>query len=288
MSRYILATSRHNKFYERFVGGFRRVGLDFACYYYEDFDYDENQKLRYKGKAFRGFLPEDVVYMRASGYFFSEELNFMFREVAQQAVRDGSRVLDDSVWMSYPHNIDKYTQALRFARIGIPHVETVVLSRVGEGWDKYPVIVKPRVGAGGKGSRVIDSYGDLQRYKEEVDAGCYICQPFMRVRRDLRVLVVGGEIVGAVRRAVKVYEDCHVGVKAVEKVELSEVEKKIVDKFIEDKDIFIRGVDLLTDVDQYTWVGEVNVSPIFNAFERLTGIDVVEKIINAMEQVSKE
>lgn len=282
MRRFVLVTSRHNRYYDRFSKQFQRKNLEYACYYFEDFDYDKDQKPRYDGKLFSGFYTEDVVHMRDGGYEYSDDLNDRIRKIADLAENSGAMILDSDVWRYCPRLSDKYTQANMFSEWGIPHVETVLMSRFNKSWQDYPIIVKPRVGSGGKGNKILENYEELQKFTKNVKSEDYICQPFREVVRDLRVMWVNGEIIGVVNRKVTCHADNHVGVKVVEKVQLSEKEKKVMEKFSKVEGIFVRGVDLLTDSSGYIWVGEINVAPIFDGFERITGVDVVEKIVEAM------
>lgn len=281
MKRYILLTSQLNRYYNRFEKAIDTAGVQGHYLLYEKFNL-ENKETKYNNKRFDGFRKDDLILCRDGGYKYSDKLSAQIRKVTKLADSSDATILDRNVWLTYPRLSDKYNQATIFNEHSIEHVKTILLSKFDKSWDDYPIIAKPRVSAGGKGTKVFETYEDLTQFAERIDKESYICQPFKKVSRDLRVMWIGGKVIGTINREVIRHSDDHVGVKAIEETKLLDKEKVIIEKFHKIEGMFMRGVDLLTDSEGYSWVGEMNVAPIFDRFEEITGIDVVETIVNEM------
>jgi RimK family alpha-L-glutamate ligase len=102
---------------------------------------------------------------------------------------------------------DKLATALRLSAFGLPHPRT---AHIGAGCDfafSFPVVVKPRFGSWGRDVTLCPSRVALERCLRDLRRKAWfrrqgaLVQEFVQPRgRDLRLLVVAGEIVGAVER----------------------------------------------------------------------------------------
>jgi len=97
---------------------------------------------------------------------------------------------------------DKLSTALRLARAGVPHPRTALVGGGTRPALEAPVVVKPRFATGGAGLAVCDDEESLERRLQELRGERWfrrhgaLMQQLVPVERELRVLVVGGRVVG--------------------------------------------------------------------------------------------
>lgn len=186
---------------------------------------------------------------------------------------------------------DKLVTALRLAGRGLPHPRT---AHVGEDADpgfRFPVVVKPRFGSWGKDVVLCRSRAGLMRCLRTLlrrkwfeRQGALVQEQVPPLGRDLRVLVAGGEIVGAIervaapgewrtnvalggaRRSVEPPPDaCLLALRAVEAIGADLV-----------------AVDLLPDPHGGWVVLELNGAAEFTPAYSLDGGDVFERVLEAL------
>jgi [lysine-biosynthesis-protein LysW]---L-2-aminoadipate ligase len=100
---------------------------------------------------------------------------------------------------------DKLATALRLANVGLPHPRTAYVD-ADLGFD-FPVVVKPRFGSWGRDVALCASRAELEdllhglrRKRWFRSQGALVQELVPPLGHDLRVLVAGGEVVGAVER----------------------------------------------------------------------------------------
>ena len=148
----------------------------------------------------------------------------------------------------------------------------------------YPFILKPFHGTHGTGVMLLDTPTSLT---SAVDALCdlhqdYVIQSFIAEAEgvDIRVLVVGGEAVAAMKRSAPPGEfraNIHKGASG-ETITLSDEYIRLAIEAATALELEIAGVDLLQTNDGPV-VLEVNPSPGFEELESVTGIDIAGAII---------
>ncbi len=124
----------------------------------------------------------------------------------RQAERCGTRVLNRAASLGSCH--DKLQTTLRLARLGLPQPSTVHVD-----WEappprvEYPVVVKPRFGSWGQDVWCCESDSDLRRCLEELRSRCWFRRQGVLVQAlipplgyDVRLVVAGGRVVGAIKR----------------------------------------------------------------------------------------
>ena len=154
------------------------------------------------------------------------------------------------------------------------------VAEVGE----YPFILKPFHGTHGTGIMLLDT---PTSFTSAVDALCdlhqdYVIQSFIAEAGgvDLRVLVVGGEVVAAMKRSAPPGEfraNIHKGASG-ETITLPEEYIRLAIEAAAALELEIAGVDLL-QTNEGPVVLEVNPSPGFEELESVTGIDIAGAII---------
>ena len=148
----------------------------------------------------------------------------------------------------------------------------------------YPFILKPFHGTHGTGVMLLDTPTSLT---SAVDALCdlhqdYVIQSFIEEAAgvDIRVLVVGGEAVAAMKRSAPPGEfraNIHKGASG-EAVALSDEYTRLAIEAAAALELEVAGVDLL-QTNEGPVVLEVNPSPGFEELELVTGIDIAGVII---------
>jgi ribosomal protein S6--L-glutamate ligase len=166
-----------------------------------------------------------------------------------------------------------------FAAGSARHVDRSV-DQTGE----YPFIMKPFKGTHGKAILLLDTPTSL---KSAIGAMCdlhqdYVIQPFIAesAGNDVRVIVVGGKVVAAMRRTAQKGEfrsNVHRGGQG-QPIELHSEYADTAIRATEAMELSIAGVDLL-ETQAGPMVLEVNPSPGFEEIETVTGIKVAEAMI---------
>lgn len=259
------------------------LGIPLQVYVYENFSFKDSS-LTYKGKkAFPAFSSHDSIIFRRCAYEKTRQY-FWVRLLALLARDAGAYVMNEDYMVNFPLHSGKLFQAAYFASNNIPHVSTFLLSRKNENIE-FPVIIKERYSALGKGTRVVHSLEEYHAVKKShrIQSN-FIVQPFKELARDIRVVIFNGEVVGSVSRTVKYHDDGHVGVKVQDEVALTKEEQLIIDKVLKTFSLDIAGIDLFTNQDGYTWLGEMNFFPNFSGFIKTTGKDLRESILHHLAE----
>ncbi|MDE0689831.1 MAG: RimK family alpha-L-glutamate ligase [Candidatus Poribacteria bacterium] len=157
----------------------------------------------------------------------------------------------------------------------------------------YPFILKPFHGTHGTGVMLLDTPTSLT---SAVDALCdlhqdYVIQPFIAEAGgvDIRVFVVGGEVVAAMKRSAPPGEfraNIHKGASG-EAIALTDEYTRLAIVAAAALELEIAGVDLL-QTNEGPVVLEVNPSPGFEELESVTGIDIADAIIEFVTAFAQE
>jgi len=240
----------------------------------------------------------------------AEDFDVLVPRLSRTTARYGEEVVAHFEWMGTPVvNRSKSIAAARhkfrslrvLAQHGLPVPPSLTVgsptfleNAVAEMGD-YPFILKPFHGTHGRGIMLLDTPTSLT---SAVNALCdlhedYVIQPFIPEAGgvDIRVLVVGCEVVAAMKRSAPAGEfraNIHRGASG-EPVSLSETYTDVAIKAAAALELEIAGVDLL-QTNEGPVVLEVNPSPGFEELESVTGINVADAIIEfvAMLAVSRQ
>ena len=246
---------------------------------------ENNPSVHYKGRALDDM---DAVVPRigASATFYGSavirqfEMRHIFSAVESQALlrsRDKLRSL----------------QILARAGLGLP--KTVFtnysnqLDEIIEGVGGAPLIVKLLEGTQGLGVVLAENKKAAKSVIEAFNGlkARIIVQEYIKEAggADLRVLVVDGEVVGAMKRQAKEGEfrsNLHRGGSA-KVVALTSDEEKVAIAAAEAMDLGVAGVDILQS-NRGPLIIEVNSSPGLEGIEAATGEDIAGKIIQYLEK----
>ncbi|MBI2191063.1 MAG: RimK family alpha-L-glutamate ligase [Planctomycetes bacterium] len=185
--------------------------------------------------------------------------------------------------------VDKFLASARLEASGLLVPRTVVCEDSEAALDAFhrlgrDVVVKPLFGSLGKGMvRVNDEELAYRTFTtlERLDAVLYVQEFIHHPGWDLRALVLGGEVIAAMRR--RSTGDWRTNVAqgaAAEPVELSAQEARLAVAAARALDAQVAGIDLLYGPDgRGPYVIEANSVPGWQAISAATGVDVAARLL---------
>ena len=229
----------------------------------------------------------------------AEDFDVVLPRLSATTAKYGEEVVAHFEWIGIPvlnrsHAIANARNKFRTLRIlaqhGLPIPPSFTagssrfVDRSARDAGEYPFIMKPFEGTHGKGILLLDTPTSL---KSAIGAMCdlhqdYVIQPFIKesAGHDLRVIVIGGKAVAAMRRTAQEGEfraNIHRGGQG-HPVSLHGAYIDTAIRATEAMALQIAGVDLLQTATG-PMVLEVNPSPGFEEIETVTGIKVAEAMI---------
>jgi RimK family alpha-L-glutamate ligase len=193
--------------------------------------------------------------------------------------------------------VDKYRTQCFFASIGIPTPETVLISTTD--YDRYtsqlgdfPHVIKKTHSSAGKAVELVHSHEEIAQFiqknqvvkKVPLKVNSFILQKFIQESSgsDYRVLCIKDSVLGIIKRTSQegFKSNFSLGGTAElieQNVEMENMAKKIMKK----SGLFMAGIDFIESDDGILAI-EINPSPQFAGFEKATGIDVPNKIIEKL------
>ncbi len=220
----------------------------------------------------------DIFLFRAYNKHFKEA-----KILAEALIAKNKLVIDDVLGFDMINS--KIYEASKLSRAGLNYPKTwqsigknnyfAILKKI-----TFPVIVKPVYGQKGQGIKKIANKNDFIEFFKN-NPQCYLIQEFFKIDGDIRVLVVGKKILGAIKRTVLKNDfrsNVSLGAK-IKKIELTTIMKKVALKATELMGYEIAGVDLI-EYNNKIYVLEVNSTPEWQGFKKVTGINPAKEIIN--------
>ncbi len=155
----------------------------------------------------------------------------------------------------------------------------------------WPIVVKHERGFQGRSVRKFDNFKQMRKYVKRVDEkilGMLLWQKCLPTKWDLRIIVLGGKAIGAMKRSA-VGEEFRSNFSlggSVEKWDLSDSDRKIAEKVAEICGLDYCGVDIMKDNEGNSYILEVNRQCQFKGFEQSTGINVAGKVVELILEKS--
>lgn len=229
----------------------------------------------------------DIVIWRSSSLGASPER----REVMAEILKD--KILINRSLVKYPEVTHKDFQQAHILENepqvhGIPtfifQSEKELQQAVQENKLRYPFIEKPKLGSKGIGISLIENESSLPKEEARIQKNTY--QNFVRNDGDYRVFVLGGKVLGAIKRKAQsgnflnnVSQGGTAEVVTDTKVlsVLSLMATRVAGAF----DLTLCGVDIIYDqVEKVYRFLEVNTVPQWKGFQTATRVPVAEHIID--------
>ena len=193
--------------------------------------------------------------------------------------------------------VDKHLTTLRLCAANLPTPDTIVCENSESAMIAFEelggdVVVKPLFGAEGRGILRVDSTEMATRVfrtLERIDAVLYLQKFIRHPGYDLRVLVLGGEILGGIKRFAGA--DFRTNVSLNGRCEVHSVTAAEADLALRAAACIgadFAGIDLITDQNAHDcWILEVNAVPGWRGFQRATGIPVADRVIDYLHLKSQ-
>ncbi|MCA8986864.1 MAG: RimK family alpha-L-glutamate ligase [Planctomycetaceae bacterium] len=191
--------------------------------------------------------------------------------------------------------IDKFLTSARCHAAGLRVPETVCSQSAKAALESYEqlggdVVAKPLFGAEGRGMIHVndpETAGRVFRAWEQIGA-VILLQRFLRTTAtDLRVMVLGNQILGAIRRtATRDFRTNSAQQGTATLHQISDQEAELALKACQATGVLFGGVDLMYDDQDQLHLLEVNASPGWKQFQSVTGIPVASRLVEWIRQTS--
>lgn len=202
---------------------------------------------------------------------------------------DKVKCLNKKSYLQWPR-MGKIPQLGVFLENNIPVIETKIFYKkedvLKERWE-FPIIAKDSMGFQGKSVIKITNDKELKKTLKDIgenNLGVWLWQKCLPTNWDLRIIVLGGKAIGAMKRTAvgdEFRSNFSLGGE-VEKWDLSETDKIIAENVAKSCGLDYCGVDIMKDNEGNSYVLEVNRQCQFKGFEKATGINVAKQIINCI------
>lgn len=274
---------------KRLIEEAKKLNVDLRVIHYKDINivYSNNgMELNLKGQKMP--IPKGI-FLRGLGE--DSIYNPLRTAILLWYKSKGSKIMNEMSYDKWP-SLDKTTQYINLASAGIPVAESFSFASIEEltkwGKKKFPFIAKDVIGSCGTGVFKISNDRELEelikKFNSNLKIKALLIQRFLPKAEDLRVVMLGGKIVGAMKRVAKlgnflsnfsqggmveeykIEDDSEAGKVAVDTVKLFKLD--------------YCGVDLMRNKEGKWIVLEVNRSCQFEGFESATKINVARAIIN--------
>jgi RimK family alpha-L-glutamate ligase len=282
----LILTKQDQKDYEtsRLVSSFDAKGIATRVCHPDNFDIivDKNitQGIKYDGEQIE--LPQLVLVRLGAGILpFQLAVIRHFEQAGVVCVNnsDSVEIVKDKL---------RTSQILSRAGIAIPNTmlvrfpidEDLVTDNIG-----FPCVVKVVTGSYGNGVHLCERKRDYRKLMDFIDSlsarKTLIVQEYLGERpgEDLRVLVIGGKVIGAMKRSAP-EGDFRANITnggTGEAFAVTDEIDFIARETAKALHLDIAGVDLLFDHRGFR-VCEANSNPGFNGFEKYCGVDVADSI----------
>ena len=190
--------------------------------------------------------------------------------------------------------VDKSWASALLARAGVPTPATIVCERYDDAMQAFDqlggdVVVKPLFGAMGNGIVRIEDRDVAHRVFRalELERTVYYVQRTLvsAGRRDLRFLVVAGEVAGAMERVTDSWRANIARGARARAVTPSEADQGLAIAAAAAVEADVAGVDLLIGPDGDASVLEVNGIPGWQALQSVCERDLTERVVAACEEL---
>jgi RimK family alpha-L-glutamate ligase len=226
----------------------------------------------------------DAVLVRTMPLGSLEQVIFRM-DVLHQWQNQGIRVVNPP--RALETCIDKYLCSARLQAAGLPVPATVVCQEADEAMRALEqlggdVVVKPVFGSEGRGMVRVsdrDMAWRVFRSLERIQAILYVQQFIAHQGWDLRVFVLGGRVLGSMRRYSKNGWKTNVAQGGVgEAVSITDAEAELAFRAARATGIVVGGVDLLHSAAGEWFVLEVNAVPGWRSLSQVCRVDVAREL----------
>src|SRR3954468_19712236 len=194
--------------------------------------------------------------------------------------------------LAIEHTIDKFLASALLAAAGVPTPRTVACERAEDALEAFDdlggdVIVKPLFGSVGFGMARVEDRDVAQRVFRALEierAVYYLQETLAHDGVDIRAMVVGDRVVGAIERVATSWRANLARGARARPITLDEQCARLCVQAAAALGADYAGVDLLRADDGRDYVIEVNGIPGWRGVERATGVDVAAALVEHLER----
>lgn len=205
----------------------------------------------------------------------------IYRVNALHCLEDlGLRVINNASLIE--KTVDKFYTSALLARAGLPVPETIVTERYDQAMEAVKklgrAVVKPIFGSLGKGIVLLEDLDIAHRVFRALEMGRYVyyIQKYLpHENEDLRIFIVGGEIVGAMRRCGSSWKTNIACGSRAEQYNPSEEIAELALKAAKVLQADYVGLDILIS-DNQPYIIEANGIPGWQGLQSVTDTDIAE------------
>ena len=257
------------------------IETDLVQYHDLVFKIDKSIEIWAKAKLVEEY---DFLVLRgtgASGFNF-----FRQRDALVKAMMDKNiKVLNNNLFLKYAGQFDKLMQTVVLKKEGLPVVPSSSYGYFDELFEnevKLPFVMKKVIGSHGSSVKKINTKRGIKYFAAVIPPWESLCQPYLPTGEDIRVLVVGGKVIGAMKRIAQEGKFL-TNVSAGGGFESMELTKQLIDLAERGAKAFeadYAGVDVMYDEHGEPYILEVNKAAEFKGFEACTKVNVAKEIID--------
>jgi len=278
---FIVTTSKGAYAPKRFNEEALKIGIDTQLASYRSFSWDITDKRTtclIKGEM----LPDaKYVILREPGFegTYTPQRDYLLHYYHSK----GTKILNAESFLHWSI-LDKFTQMIELQKAQLPFVESknyCSKKQIREGVLEFPVIIKNHSGSHGDKVYKINSQDELELFlaSKDILPSTLLIQPFLPGGEDIRVIVIGGKAIGAIKRiAVDSHLTNYSAGGKVEKYDLKDGSNAV--RIAESTASLFKceyaGVDLMKDQNGDWKVLEINRSCQFEGFEKGTGMNAAK------------
>ncbi len=192
---------------------------------------------------------------------------------------------------------DKFASLLELTKRGIPIPETAIVEdprevmQLIERWGD--VVIKPLIGSLGLGSVKVNDPDIGYRVAKSilsVNEPVYVQKYIRKPDRDIRVFVVGDEVLGSIFRFSNGSWKTNIAQGAIaQMIEVSSELTELSLKVVRTLKMEYAGIDVVEDMDSGSYkILEVNASPLWHGFKTATGVEPAKFIVKHLIEMSKK
>ena len=224
-------------------------------------------------------LKSDFCILRHPRGFEEEFPGFMKKMVS---VLRSNQLLDYSTFKNHPEYEDKIYQHKLYGKIAkMPRHWS--FSSVEEARLDFPVIAKKRFSGKCRHVFILDSEEEMKKLFAGEDITEYIFEEYLKFEKDVRVVVLNRQVIGAVERSINVKKKRNgfmgIGVRVKERYKMSEEMEELAVKIAETSGADFCGIDFAV-MNGVFYLIECNLMPEFATSEPAIETNVAEKLVD--------
>ena len=232
----------------------------------------------------------DVVLVRGIPRGSLEQVVFRV-DVLHALAAGGVRAVNSA--HAIERTVDKFLASSLLARAGLSTPRTVACERPADALEAFAelggdVVVKPLFGSMGFGMVRVEDHDVAQRVFRALElerAVYYLQETLPHSGRDVRALVVGGQVAASIERSGEGWRTNLARGGRARPVRLDAEQGRLCVAAAAALGADYAGVDLLRTPDGRDYVLEVNGIPGWQGVERATGVDVAAALTEHLERV---